>query len=36
MAKNCYLIFDEDGHLVCTVQHTKAKCDLELNNEETI
>lgn len=34
MAKNCNLIWSEDGYLVCTVQHTKAKCDLDREDEE--
>lgn len=32
MAKNCYLIW-QDGYLTCTVQHTKAKCDLDRDDE---
>lgn len=30
MAKNCNLIWSEEGYLICTVQHTKAKCDLDV------
>lgn len=33
MAANCNLVW-EDGYLVCTVQHTKAKCDLDREEEE--
>lgn len=29
MAKNCWLVFNEDGYLVCTTNHNKPwLCDL--------
>ena len=35
MASYCYLIFGEDGHLMCTVNHhKKGVCDLDKKEEQ--
>jgi hypothetical protein len=34
MAKNCYLIFNEEGYLVCTTNHRNPRlCDLYKEEE---
>ena len=36
MSKNCYIIFNDDGYLICTVNHRKPHlCDLYKEDNES-